>query len=254
MQLRISKGNGIEPWSQGFIYLWRYTMSDLFELSVERRVEIGKGASRRLRRLENKVPGILYGGEDKPVSIMMLHKDLAKALENTAFYSHILTIKFEGTEQKAILRDLHRHPYKPRILHFDLFRVSAKEKIQMQVPLNFVGEESAPGVKLGGGIVSRIMASLELRCLPRDLPESIEVDISGLELDKSIHLSEVKLPKGVEFATPIQAGTERDLPVVSIHLPRSAIAAEEETGAPVAPDAPEAIKQTAAEDKDKDKG
>lgn len=227
-------------------------MSDLFELVVERRNEMGKGASRRLRRLENKVPGILYGGEEKPVSIMISHKDLAKSLENTAFYSHILTIKFEDMEQKAILRDLHRHPYKPRILHFDLLRVSAKEKLQMQVPLNFVGEEIAPGVKPGGGIVSRLMTSVEVRCLPGDLPESIEVDVSALELDKSIHFSEIKLPKGVEFVTPVQAGTERDLPVVSIHPPRTAVV-EEEAGAPVAPGAPEAIKQTAAEEKEKEK-
>lgn len=223
-------------------------MGNPFELVVERREEKGKGASRRLRRIDGKVPGILYGGEEDPVSLSILHKDLAKALENQAFYSHILTIKIDGSEQKAILRDLQRHPYKPRILHFDLQRISAKQKIHMQVPLHFVGEDIAPGVKENGGLVSHLMASVEVSCLPGNLPEFIEIDVSQLELDKSIHLSELKLPSGVEFATAVTPDTERDLAVVSIHLPRSALAAEEETTeAPEAPTAPEAIKQTSDE-------
>lgn len=217
-------------------------MKTTFELVVERREARGKGASRRLRRLDNKVPGIMYGAGEEPVAISVAQKDLMKSLENEAFYSNILNIKLGDMEQKAILRDLHRHPYKPRILHFDLLRVSAKEKLSMQVPLHFMGEEIAPGVKQSSGLVSRLMTSVEVSCLPKDLPEYIEVDVSNLELDKSLHLSDLKLPQGVEFATPVQAGAERDLPVVSIHLPRSALAAEEETGAPVAPEAPEALK------------
>jgi len=225
-------------------------MSNPFELVVERREIKGKGASRRLRRIDDKVPGILYGGEEAPVQLAILHKDLIKALENPAFYSHILTIKLDGSDQKAILRDLHRHSYKPRILHFDLQRISAKQKIHMQVPLHFVGEDIAPGVKQDGGIVSRLMASVEVSCLPANLPEFIEVNVSELGLDKSIHLSDLKLPKGVELTTAIAASTERDVAVVSIHLPRAALVAEEETGAPETPVAPEAIKQTAEESKE----
>lgn len=221
-------------------------MTNSFTLVAEQRDERGKGASRRLRRVDEKVPGILYGGDEKPMPLSIVHKDLVKALENEAFYSHILKIKIDGKEHQAILRDLQRHPYKPRILHFDLQRVSAKEKINMQVPLHFMGEEVAPGVKQAGGIVSQLMTSVEVYCLPGNLPEFIEVDISSLELDKAIHLSELKLPKDVEFTTAIAAGSQRDLPVVSIHLPRSALA-EEETAAPEAPAAPEVIKQGAEE-------
>ena len=222
-------------------------MTNQFELVAELRKEVGKGASRRLRRLEARVPGILYGGNETPLPLLVEHRFLTKALENEAFYSHILTIKVDGVEHKAILRDLQRHPYKPRILHFDLQRVSANEKIYMQVPLHFSGEEIAPGVKIGGGLVSHLMNSIEVSCLPGNLPEFIEVNVSKLELDQSFHLSQLVLPPGVEFATAVQPDTERDLPVVSIHLPRSAVASEEESGAPQAPGAPEAIKQTAPE-------
>lgn len=225
-------------------------MSNPFELVVEQREEKGKGASRRLRRIDDKVPGIIYGAGEPPVPLSILHKDLAKALENEAFYSHILTIKMDGSEQKAILRDLQRHPYKLRILHFDLQRISAKEKIHMQVPLHFSGEDIAPGVKQDAGLVTHLMASVEVSCLPADLPEFIEVDVSQLALDESIHLSALKLPKGVELATLVQSGTERDMVVVSIHLPRIAIETEAETEAPEAPPAPEAIKQSAEEPKE----
>jgi large subunit ribosomal protein L25 len=223
-------------------------MTNQFELIAELRKEVGKGASRRLRRLEARVPGILYGGSEKPLPLLVEHRFLTKALENEAFYSHILTIKVDGVQHKAVLRDLQRHPFKPRILHFDLQRVSANEKIHMQVPLHFVGEDVAPGVKVDAGLVSHLMSSIEISCLPGDLPEFIEVDVSNLELDHSIHLSQLLLPRGVEFSTAVQADTDRDLPVVSIHLPRSAAVVEEELGAPEAPSAPEATKQTAAEE------
>lgn len=219
-------------------------MSNLFELNAELRSEKGKGASRRLRRLDDKIPGILYGAGEPPVPLSVLHKELVKALENEAFYSHILTIKVDGKEQKAILRDLQRHPYKPRILHFDLQRVSAKEKIHMQVPIHFTDEAIAPGVKQSAGMVTHLMTSVEVQCLPGNLPEFIPVSLANLELDQSIHLSDITLPEGVEFAPAVVAGSERDLPVVSIHLPRSALVAEEEEGAPEAPPPPEAIKQS----------
>jgi large subunit ribosomal protein L25 len=220
-------------------------MTKQFELVAERRNEIGKGASRRLRRLQAKVPGILYGGSEAALPLLIEHRFLTKALENEAFYSHILTIKIDGKEQKAILRDLQRHPYKPHILHFDLQRVSAHEKIHMQVPLHFVGEEEAPGVKESEGVVSHLMASIEIRCLPGDLPEFIEVDISKLGLDESLHLSQLVLPKGVEFETAVQPESDRDVAVVSIHLPRIEVVEEpvvaEEASAEV-----EATEQTAS--------
>lgn len=220
-------------------------MAKQFELVAERRNEIGKGASRRLRRLEAKVPGILYGGNEAALPILVEHRFLTKALENEAFYSHILTIKVDGKEHKAILRDLQRHPFKPRILHFDLQRVSAHEKIHMQVPLHFIGEEDAPGVKESEGVISHLMANVEIRCLPGDLPEFIEVDISKLALDESLHLSQLVLPKGVELATAVQPDSDRDAAVVNIHLPRIE-AVEEPVVAEEASAEVEATEQTAA--------
>lgn len=218
-------------------------MSNPFELIAERRSKMGKGASRRLRRLESKVPGILYGGSEKPVPLSIEHRFWLKALENPAFYSHILTIKVDGAEQKAILRDLHRHSYKPHILHFDLQRVSATEKIHMQIPLHFTGEEDSPGVREAGGVISHLMANVEVSCFPQNLPEFIAVDVSKLGLDESIHLSSLKLPEGVEFATPVEPESDRDLAIVSIHMPRVEAVVEEEA----APVEVEATAQTASE-------
>lgn len=203
-------------------------MSTNFELQGESRNEFGKGASRRLRRTGNKVPAIIYGGGEPAAAVAFDHNQLSKALENEAFYSHILTIQIDGKKQKAVLKDLQRHPYKPRILHMDLLRITGKEKITMQVPLHFVGEQSAPGVK-AGGIISHLLTTVEVRCLPDNLPEYIEVDLSNLALDDAIHLSNMKLPKGVEL---VALAHHNDQTVASIHIPRAAV--EEEAAASTA--------------------
>ena len=132
----------------------------LFELNAEVREVFGSGASRRLRRLENRVPAILYGASEPPLPVSLEHNQVVRALENEAFYSHILTIKIDGVEQKAVLKDLQRHAYKPRILHVDLMRVSAKEKMTLSVPLHFKGEEIAPGVKEAGGVLNKLPLSV----------------------------------------------------------------------------------------------
>ena len=186
-------------------------MSEAFVLDAEVRSDGGKGASRRLRR-EGKVPAILYGGHKDPQMIMLVHKDVAKQLENEAFYSHILTVKVGGASERAILKDIQRHPAKPIIMHMDLQRVSESEKIRVHVPLHFVNEATAPGVK-AGGLVSHQMVEIEISCLPKDLPEFIEVDLGALNMNEAVHLGELKLPSGVEFA---HAGGE-DAPVASIH-------------------------------------
>jgi large subunit ribosomal protein L25 len=194
-------------------------MSELYELTANPRTENGKASSRRLRRLENKVPAIVYGGEEKKPSMVTLdHNAFAKALENEAIYSHILTLKIDGKKEKVVLKDLHRHPSKPKILHADFLRVSAKTKITMNVPLHFKGEESSPGVKNQGGIVSHLITEAEVRCFPNDLPEFIEVDLSNLSIGESVHLSEIKLPKGVDITALLQ-GEDYDQPVASIHKP-----------------------------------
>lgn len=198
-----------------------------FEVEAQVRQEIGKGASRRLRYAE-KVPGILYGGGKEPIPLMFEHNKLSKSLQNEAFYSHILTLKTAGESEPVILKDVQRHPYKARILHVDFLRIRADEKLYMHVPLHFLGGEKAQGVK-DGGIVSHIESDVEVSCLPQDLPEFLDVDISELQLNQTLHLSDIKLPQGVEIVALTQGS---DRPIVSIHMPR-----KEEEPAPEAPTA-----------------
>jgi large subunit ribosomal protein L25 len=213
-------------------------MSTQFEITAEIRQDLGKGASRRLRRLEN-VPGVIYGGGEPAESLTLNHREIKKALENEAFHSHILTIIVNGKKQKAVLKDLQVHPFKPRVVHMDFLRVTGKEKIHMQIPLHFKGDDVAPGVKDDNGVVSHLISSVEVSCLPADLPEFIEVDLSQLKLDEILHLSQLKLPKGVEL---LALSHGNDQPVASIHIPR--IIEEEPTEAPVATEVP-ATEQTA---------
>ena len=189
-------------------------MKDIFEIEAQSRSDMGKGASRRLRHA-GLVPGIVYGASKDPEMISLVHSDLLQHLENEAFYSHILTVKIGKRGEKVILKDLQRHPAKPFITHIDFQRIVAKEKIKMHVPLHFIAESKAPGVKMGG-VVSHHIADVEVTCLPKDLPEFIEVDMSQMEIGDSVQMSGIVLPKGVEI--PILAqGEEYDLPVVSIH-------------------------------------
>ena len=167
-------------------------MSTDYVINAEVRTETGKGAIRRMRHAE-MVPAILYGAGAAPVQLTITHKDIAKQLENEAFYSHILTVNVEGKEEQAVLKDLQRHPSKARILHLDLLRISASEKITMQVPLHFIGEDVAPGVKDAGGLISHQMSIVEIRCLAKDLPEFLEVDMSAVNLGETLHLSDIKL-------------------------------------------------------------
>lgn len=187
-------------------------------LQAESRNVIGKGASRRLRRLENKVPGVVYGGNKKPHSIHLLHNKVIKALENEAVFSSVLDLELDGKVEKVILKDLQRHPYKPIILHMDLQRVSAKDVLVKLVPLHFVNDDIAPGVK-EGGVVNHTMNQVEVRCQAQNLPAYIEVDVANMNLDDVIHLSDLKLPKGVELSVDITDESQNQS-VVSIHLPK----------------------------------
>jgi large subunit ribosomal protein L25 len=203
-----------------------------FQLNAEPRADMGKGASRRLRRA-GKVPGILYGGKKAPAAVTFPHKDVAKSLEHEAFYSHILTVNLGGKAERAVLKDLQRHPFKPIIMHMDLQRVTDTDKIRVHVPLHFIGEDVAPGVKLRNGIVNHLMKHVDVTCLAKDLPEYIEVDVSPLEAGESVHLSDLKLPAGVEIPGVV-ADSEHDLPVVTIVLPRAALEVEEAPAAEAA--------------------
>ncbi len=204
-------------------------MSVDFTLNAEMRSEHGKGANRRLRRM-GKVPAVMYGGGEEPVSVTLDHDTLVHSLENEAFYSHILNVDIAGKPQRAILRDLQRHPYKPTILHMDLLRVREDTAINVHVPLHFLNEDTCPGVKLEGGVISHNTVEVEISCLPKDLPEFIEVDAGELKLGDSIHLSGIKVPDGVTIVE-LAHGEGHDHVVVSVHVKR---AVEEEE--PVATD------------------
>lgn len=213
-------------------------MKTAFELEAEFRDAYGKGASRRLRR-EGKVPAILYGGHLEARALTLNHQKLALMLENERFYSTILNLRVGQETQAAILKDVQRHPYKSAIVHIDFQRVEENEKIRIAIPLHFKNEAIAPGVKTQGGIVSHMRTEVEVTCLPKDLPEFIEVDLSGLELNESIHLSQLKVPDGVQL---LELQRE-DAAVVAIHSPR---AEEPEPTAAAAAAAPAAGAEGAA--------
>jgi len=200
-------------------------MKEEFNLIAEMREDQGKGASRRLRR-HGKVPAVIYGGGRPPRALLLDHNKVLQQLDHEAFYSSILTIKVGDKTQAAILKDVQRHPAKRQIMHMDLQRVVEDEKIRMNIPIHIVGDEKAPGVKLGGGSVMRLMTEVEVSCLPRDLPEYFEVDISHLELDDMLHLSDIEVPEGVEI-TQLQHGEEHDHAIVSVYLMKAEAVEEE---------------------------
>lgn len=202
------------------------------KLEAELRSDMGKGSSRRLRRIENKVPGIVYGGDKAPKPIHLLHNKVVKALETESIYSSVFDLHIGGKVEHVILKDLQRHPYKPIILHMDFQRVSAKDVLVKMIPLHFINEDVSAGVK-AGGLVSHTMTQVEVKCQAKDLPEFVAIDLSDMDLNDVLHLSDIKLPKGVKFAIDPTLGGH-DHPVVSIHLPK--VVVEEE---PVAEEAVE---------------
>jgi large subunit ribosomal protein L25 len=201
-------------------------MSDEFDLIAELREGRGKGASRRLRH-QGKVPAIIYGAGRPPRALSFDQNKVLKQLENESFYSSVLNIRVNDKSQAAILKDLQRHPAKHLIMHMDFQRIVEDEEIKMNVPLHFVGEEVAPGVKEGGGKVAHLINDVEVSCLPKNLPEYLEIDVAELELDEMLHLSDIKLPKGVEIPQLAQ-GPEHDHAIVSIHVIKAAPIEEDE--------------------------
>ncbi len=211
-------------------------MSDQFEVQAELREDMGKGASRRLRRHADKIPAIIYGGEKEPQALTLIRKDLEKSLENEAFFSHVLSVNVGGEVQKAILKDLQRHPAKDLVMHADFLRVSDKVAIKVHVPIHFLNEEACHGVKMQGGIIQHLETDIEVSCLPGDIPEYIEVDMIDVETGQIVHLSDIKLPEGVT-SVALALGEDHDLAVSSVIAPKGGSdAAEEEadTGAEAA--------------------
>jgi len=194
-------------------------MSDAFELEATSRADVGKGASRRLRRLENKVPAVVYGGSKDPASITLDHDDLWHHLDNEAFFSHIISLKIDGKAEDVLLKDLQRHPAKKIVLHADFYRVDKNQAITVNVPLHFINEESCHGVKMQGGRISHTASDLEIRCLPKDLPEFIEVDMLNVELGQVLHISDISLPEGVE-SVALSHGSDHDLAIANVAAPK----------------------------------
>ena len=211
-------------------------MSDQFEINAEVREDMGKGASRRLRRHADQVPAIIYGGKKDPRPLTLIRKDLEKALENEAFYSHVLTINVGKSKEKAILKDLQRHPARDSVMHADFLRVDDKTAVKVQVPIHFLNEDSCHGVKVQGGIVQHQATEVEVQCLPGDIPEYLEVDMLNVETGQIVHLSEIALPEGV-VSMALALGEDHDLAIASVIAPKGT--AEDDEDAALAEDAGE---------------
>jgi len=203
-------------------------VSESFVVVAETRTEQGTGASRRLRRA-GRLPAIVYGGHQAPEMVSLDHNELWKALKHESFYSQILTMQVGDRSEKVVLKALHRHPLKDLVLHADLMRIESDVAIRMRVPLHFLGQDVCPGVKTGGGLVDHLHNEIEVECLPGNLPEFIEVDVSALNVGDSVHLSDLKLPEGV---VSVELKHGNDEAILTVQAPRVSAADEEE-----APDA-----------------
>ena len=213
------------------------------ELNAELRTDTGKGASRRLRHA-NKVPAILYGAGKEPESLTLEQKDVQYELQHEAFFTQVLELNVGGKKQDVLLRDLQHHPYKQDILHMDFQRVEAKKEMHVNIPLHFINEDIAPGVKTEGGAISHVMSEVEIVCLPKNIPEFIDVDLSELHIGEIVHLSDLKMPAGVEVLA-LKQGEEYDSAVATIHARKVAEEIEEEE---------EAAGEAAAEPEIKEEG
>ena len=194
-------------------------MSNDHTLNARLRNVSGKGASRRLRRVDGEIPAIVYGGKNEPQTISLVHNDVLKAIENEAFYSQIISLSVDGKTEEVILKDMQRHPAKAIVLHMDFLRISKSTKLTLKVPLHFVNEDNCVGVKQEGGIISRTINDLEITCLPKNLPEFIEVDLAELMLGQTIHISDIKMPTGVE-SVALSFGADYNQPVASVNKAR----------------------------------
>jgi large subunit ribosomal protein L25 len=202
------------------------------QVNAQSRTTQGKGASRRLRAA-GKVPGILYGADQEAKPIELSHHELFQQLKSESFHASILTMDLDGNQLQVLLRDVQMHPWRREVLHADFQRVAADREVMLKVPLHFVNQENCPGVKLAGGIVSHVMTEVEVACLPRHLPEYLEVDLGQLQVGHSLHLSSVKLPEGVRLPQL----PRNDATVATVTVPRAVV--EEEAAAVATPPAAE---------------
>lgn len=228
-------------------------MSNDFTLSAEVRSDYGKGASRRLRKTK-KFPGIIYGGGSNPTPVTLDHNEVLNRLQHEAFFSHILTIKVDGSEERAIIKDIQRHPYKQLVMHMDFQRVRMDEAISVRVPLHYLHEEECFGVKTEGGAINKIENDIGISCLPGDLPEYIEVDLIDLKLGETLHLSDVTMPDAVTATDYVEGDDDQNRAIVAVFLPRAAVE-EEETDEAEVPEGEVPAENSGGDDKgDDDKG
>ncbi|MFM8353471.1 MAG: 50S ribosomal protein L25/general stress protein Ctc [Gammaproteobacteria bacterium] len=195
-------------------------MSVRIEINAELRQDVGKGASRRLRRAGESIPAVIYGGGKAPVSITLNSNQLGKAMQNEAFYSQVLSVSIGADAEQAVVRDLQRHPVNERVMHVDFLRVRADQILQVSVPIHFVNEDQCIGVKQGGGSIEHLLNEVEVACLPGNLPEFIAVDLTQLNVGQSVHLSDLVLPAGVTVVALAQ-GSDHDQSVVSVRAARA---------------------------------
>jgi large subunit ribosomal protein L25 len=200
-------------------------MADKIDLVADLREDKGKGASRRLRH-EGRVPAILYGGGREPRALTFDHNKLLHQMQSESFYSSVLNIKVGDQSQAAIVKDVQRHPARNAVVHIDLQRIVEDQEIRMNVPIHFLNEDIAVGVKIGGGTVTHMYTDVEVVCLPKYLPEYFEVDVAALDVDDMLHLSDIKLPEGVEIPELAQ-GPEHDHAIVAIHVIKATVVEEE---------------------------
>jgi large subunit ribosomal protein L25 len=211
------------------------------ELNATLRGDKGKGASRRLRHAKT-LPAIVYGSGKDPVSITLLQKDVQYRLPDEQFYSQVLSLNIEGKAEDVLVRDIQHHPYKMEVMHMDFIRVDAKKVVHVFSQLHFVGEDVSPGVKSEDGVINHVITEVELECLPKDIPEFIEVDLSEMHVGDVVHLSDLKLPEGVEVLA-LKHGEDYDTAVVGMHV-RKVVEEIEDT----APEAPVSEDEEAAEE------
>ena len=203
-------------------------MSEGFELECFIRTDLGKGASRRLRHAD-QVPAILYGGDDAPVALTLEHNKLNHAAEFEAFYSHVLTLSIDGQKVEALVKDMQRHPFKPKITHVDFQRVIAGEELHTSVPVHFINEDKNAAIK-AGGIAEHLVTEIEVTCLPKDLPEFVEVDMADLDMETTLHLSDLTLPAGVSSVELAKGDDAHNLAVVTIKPSRASVESSDDEG------------------------
>ena len=195
-------------------------MSAALELNAEVRTVVGRSASRRMRRVEGKIPAVVYGAAEEGQNLTLNVNELSKLMQSEAFYSQILNISIAGKSQQVVVRDLHRSPDSGKVLHVDFLRVRADQEINVSIPLRFVNEENCIGVKVGGGLITHNLIEVEISCLPADLPEAIEVDVGDLDVGDSIHLSGLNVPNNVSIVALVSGDADRDSSVVTVSAKR----------------------------------